>query len=658
MAQTIVNSSKLPQDTTNIEKYDDLRLQDKVGSTATVPFFNDEGTAFWYSWQEAGKPSEYRVYDIKKGKYAITKPADFEHQSRPHINPYGTSPDSLFRLSDDTSNNLWLENLQTHQRKQLTTDGLDRLKFEIIDTKWLDGNKFLILRKDSRGVRKMGLTYYLNMPPYTYDYNYELPGDTIVETQQWYLGDLTTGLLRPIDTNLWRHQQITLQKADGVTDRVYFWRHKRTRDRAQLCTIDTAGTLRIIIDEQIKPRINPDMFSCHIVDGRDIFLWSDRSGWGHYYHYNTEGKLLGAITHGDWTCGRIINIDARHQRIIFLGYGREPGRNPNYAMAYSVGFNGKNLRLLTPEDGNHNIFVSSGQKLIVDIWSRINLAPTVNVRNGDGKFICTLEHTSLDALLDYGWRPAEPFQVMAADGRTTLYGIMWKPYNFNPAKKYPVISQVYPGPFTETVWTDFTVFDKYHNAALAQRGFVVIVMGHRGSSPLRSRDYNTYGYGNLRDYALEDDVCGLRQLFHQYAFMDSTRVGIMGHSGGAMMAFAALCTYPDFYRCAVCSSGNHDNRIYNRNWGENYQGIGDDCRFSVKNNQELAGQMQGHLLLATGDADQNVHPAHTMRLVDALIRNNKDFQLLVLPGQGHHYQGVYEHYFERQKRDFFERYLK
>ena len=249
-------------------------------------------------------------------------------------------------------------------------------------------------------------------------------------------------------------------------------------------------------------------------------------------------------------------------------------------------------------------------------------------------------------------------QLTAADGITPLYGIMWKPYNFDPSKKYPIISQVYPGPFTETVWNDFTVFDKYHNGALAQRGFIVVVFGHRGSSPYRSKAYNTYGYGNLRDYPLADDVAGLRDLFHQYSFIDSTRVGIMGHSGGAMMAATALMTYPDFYKAAVASSGNYDNRIYNRTWGENYQGIDENGHFEVKTVMELAPRLKGKLFIATGDRDQNVHPAHTQRLVEALIQANKDFDLLILPGQEHHYDFKHEQYFERRKRDFFERALK
>ena len=286
------------------------------------------------------------------------------------------------------------------------------------------------------------------------------------------------------------------------------------------------------------------------------------------------------------------------------------------------------------------------------------MAPTVAVRNGGGKLIQIIEKVDISRLLDYGWKYPETFKMKAADGLTDLYGIMWKPYDFDPGRKYPIISQVYPGPFTETVWNDFTVFDRYHNAALAQRGFIVVVFGHRGSSPYRSKNYYVYGHGNLRDYPLADDRAGLEQLGRRYPFIDLSRVGIVGHSGGAMMAAAALMTYPDFYKAAVASSGNYDNRIYNRNWGEQYQGIGEDNKFSVKTVQELAPRLKGHLMLVTGDRDQNVHPAQTQRLVEALIQANKDFELLVLPGQEHHYDFKHQMYFERKKRDFFSKYLK
>ena len=647
-------------DTVNVERYDDRNLRKLVGSMSTVPFFHHSERRFWYSWQETGGRQQLKVWDARRGKYEIETTEGFDDYHPPRIMPYGTSPDSLYRLAEDSMYNLYVENLRTGERHILCHDGEEKRRFEIIDAQWF-GNRFIIHRIDRRGVRQFGILYYNHIPPMSRNYDYELLGDTCIATKEFFVGDAGKGTLSQVDVRKWKYQDIVLQSADGMKDRMFFWRRKRTRDIAELCSIDTCGTLRIVLTEQQKPIINPDMFQCRIENaGQDIFLWSDRTGWGHLYHYNGAGRLLSSVTSGNWTAGRIAAIDVKKRQVYFYGYGREKGRNPYYPHLYKAGFDGKDIKLLTPENADHNTFVNVPCRLIVDIHSRIDLPPTVLVRDTEGKLLEVIERTDVSRLHEYGWKEPEMFEVMAADSITPLYGLMWKPFDFDPSRKYPVISQVYPGPFTETVWTDYTVFDKYHNAALAQRGFIVVVFGHRGGSPYRSKKYYDYGHGNLRDFPLADDKAGIEQLARRFSFIDSTRVGIVGHSGGGMMAATAIMTYPDFYKVAVASSGNYDNRIYNRNWGENYQGTDDECLFSVPTVQELAHNLKGHLLLATGDADQNVHPAHTLRLADALIRANKDFELLILPGCPHHYDerdDTYQKYFERKKRDFFVRWL-
>lgn len=495
--------------------------------------------------------------------------------------------------------------------------------------------------------------------PATITYQYEIPGDTIVATQQLYIGDVQHATISKVNTDKWRWQQLMILNAKGVTDKIYFLRLKRTRDVAELCTADaTTGAVKTILTETSKPYINDVLMQFKIENrGNDIFVWSDRSGWGHIYHYSTNGKLLNAVTSGLWTAGRIINVDNEKKVLYIEGYGKEAKINPNYTLVYKVGFDGKHIQLLTPENATHHVFVSPTRELLFDNYSRIDTIPLIAVRSTDGKILQIIEHIDISKLLKYGWKYPEQFTVKAADGITDLYGIMWKPYHFDPTKKYPIVSQVYPGPFTETVWTDFTVFDKYNNTALAQRGIIVVCMGHRGGSPYRNKKYAQFGYGNLRDYPLADDKYGLEELAKKYSFIDINRVGIYGHSGGGAMAVAAMCTYPDFYKVGVASSGNHDNNIYNRTWGETYQGISEDNKFSVKTNIELAKYLKGKLLLVTGETDQNVHPAQTMKLVNELILQNKDFEMLVLPGQSHHYDEPYQSYFAKKERDFFSKYL-
>jgi dipeptidyl aminopeptidase/acylaminoacyl peptidase len=498
-----------------------------------------------------------------------------------------------------------------------------------------------------------------------------LPGDKHVTQYELYCGDVTTGKLVKINTSKWPDQELEVVKTKFVSNEVYFLRKKRTRDEMELCAGNMAtGEVRVIIHEVSKPYISEDRFNVSVINnGNDILWWSERTGWGHYYLYANDGTLKHAITAGKWTAGKIVHIDSLNKTLYMYGYGKEAARNPYFAHVYRVDLYGKQAELLTPENATHSVYFSPTGHYFVDNYSTIDTPPQTVLRNTGGKIVMEVARAYVEKLYQYGWRPPEPFIIKAADGITDLYGIMWKPFDFDSTKKYPVISQVYPGPQTETVWPDFTVFDKYNNAPLAQLGCIVVCMGHRGGSPYREKKYASYQYGNLRDAPLADDKSGLEQLAQRYPFIDLNRVGIFGHSGGATMSTAAICTYPGFYKVAVASSGNHDNNIYNRTWGETYQGITEKADtlpngkpvtsfpFKVDINQTLAKNLKGRLLLVTGETDANVHPGHTFRMADALIKAGRDFDMLVLPGQSHHYEGVYKSFFENKLRHYFGKYL-
>lgn len=691
----------------SVEKYDVPNLKSRVGATSIIPFFHPKKPICWYRFEDSSHRAAYYSYDLQNGKHLLydtlaidsfLKVHSINDRSRISYSPefrdqgiesrfsyggksyiynpdsgtisiaserkyptisWGISPNKRYEIKL-RDNNLFVKRTDSDTLSQLSFDSTKNLEFQLADLTWIADSKFYITRKDQRNVRSLALLNYLRTFPEATTYKYELPGDTAVTHNQLYFCDLSgNGKLELVNTDKWKDQQLEVMQTKDVTDKIFFIRRKRTRDQLELCYIDIATKkVNIVFHEDSKPYINEDMFHCYVVNkGKDIFMWSDRTGWGHYYHYSINGKLLNAVTQGAWTAGKICRIDTLGKNIYCYGYGKEKGLNPNYSFLYKVDFSGKKVKLLTPENANHSVFISPALNLLVDNCSRIDTLPQSKVRDMNGRLLAVLEKPDISKLFNYGWKMPEQFTVKAADGKTDLYGIMWKPYNFDPNKKYPIISQVYPGPQIETVWTDFTVFDKYNNTALAQRGFIVVCMGHRGGSPLRNKEYAQYGYGNLRDYPLADDKAGLEQLAAKYSFIDISRVGILGHSGGGMMAVAAICTYPDFYKVAVASSGNHDNTIYNRTWGETYQGIGEDNKFSVKTNQQLVSGLKGHLLLVTGDADANVHPANTYRLVDALIQADKDFDLLILPGQSHHYEEPYQSYFEKKKRDFFSKYL-
>ena len=525
------------------------------------------------------------------------------------------------------------------------------------DAVWTpDSKSFYVLRKDRRKVQTLTVVNSLSFPrPYVDTYKYELPGDKDVVQYDFYVGNATAHTLKKVNLEHWPDQEVEVLHNQKSNTEVFLLRKKRSRDEVELCAVNfQTGVLRVVINEVSKPFINEDLFNVSIINGgKDILWWSDRSGWGQYYHYDLKGRLLNAVSTGNWTAGRIMATDTTKRTIYFYGYGKEKGRNPYYAFLYKVGFDGGTAQLLTPEDATHSVFISPSKNYIVDAYSRIDLEPVTVVRNNKGKFVQEILKPDLSKLYAYGWKKPEMFTIKAKDGITDLYGIMWKPYNFDPNKKYPIISQVYPGPQIETVWSEFTILDRYNNTSLAQTGFIVVVMGHRGGSPYRNAAYYKYGYGNLRDYALEDDKYGLEQLAGRYNFIDLSRVGIFGHSGGGAMATTAMCTYPDFYKVAVSSSGNHDNSIYNRTWGETYNGFGK----KIDMNQSLAKNLKGHLLLVSGESDSNVNPAGTYRMVDAFVKENKPFDMLILPGQSHTYNDQYKAYFQQRLRAYFAQHL-
>jgi dipeptidyl-peptidase 4 len=320
------------------------------------------------------------------------------------------------------------------------------------------------------------------------------------------------------------------------------------------------------------------------------------------------------------------------------------------------------MKTLDPGDDSHTISMADSGHYFVDNSSRVNSQPKSVLYDSNGATVLELEKTDMVPLLDAGFKYPEPFKVKADDGITDLYGVMYKPFDFDPNKKYPIIAFVYPGPQTESVNKTFT--PRSPSISLSQLGFIVVEVGNRGGNPHRSKWYHTFGYGNLRDYGLADKKAAVEQLATRYSFVDIDRVGIWGHSGGGFMTAAAMFEYPDFFKVGVSESGNHENNIYNRPWSEKHHGVSEvvdkdgQVRFEyqIEKNSEIAKNLKGHLLLSTGDIDDNVHPGNTLRLVDALIKANKRFDMIVLPGQRHGY-GLENEYFSWIRADYFCKYL-
>ncbi|MDB5197645.1 MAG: peptidase [Flaviaesturariibacter sp.] len=398
-------------------------------------------------------------------------------------------------------------------------------------------------------------------------------------------------------------------------------------------------------------------------DGKEIIQWSERDGWAHLYLYDGNGTLKNQITSGSYHVEDIEAIDEKRRVVYFVANGKENGEDPYYHHLYRVNFDGTGLRLLDAGDFEHSISMNDNESFFVDNFSRVNAAPKAVLYNAEGRKVMDLEATDMSSLMAAGYRYPRTFKVKADDGVTDLYGVMYLPFNFDSTKKYAVIDYEYPGPQVEGVNQNWSRgMDRKDR--LAQLGFVVVTVGNRGGHPSRSKWYHNYGYGNLRDYGLADQKGAIEQLADRYPFIDIDRVGIHGHSGGGFMSTAAMLVYPDFFKVAVSSSGNHDNSIYNRWWSEKHHGVKEQVGekgdtsflYAIEKNADLAKNLKGHLMLTTGDIDNNVHPANTIRVANALIKANKRFDLVILPGQRHAYGDMTEYFFWRMA-DYFSQYL-
>jgi len=585
------------------------------------------------------------------------------YESRAH------TADSAFTMLGDRYN-LHLRDNRTGEIRQLTTDGrayrsycgrgaADSLSARHAAGFWR-GHVYLDMVYDDSEVGYLNLLHSMDQPPRLEQKKMPLPNTEGIRRYRlyWYNADTREGRLIDIAPNRDYHVQLDYDKeGDGQ----YFLRRSRSVDTLELCRIDLqTGQVSVVISEVCRPHVNVNMFHYHLLDhGREVLWWSDRSGHGNYYLYDGRtGRLKNRVTQGDrLVAGRIEKIDTLNRRIIFVGYGQEEG-DPHYAYYYQVGLNGKKQQLLTYGPGTHELQVSEDGRWGIDRYSRMDLPPVYNVVSMDRpkqhyEFWRTPEEDCMKA----GWVKPLLVKVKAADDSTDLYGVMYLPKEVrdrqkaasstlrSSCKKYPIITNVYPGPQDDQIPRRFTIDDN-GNQSLAELGFVVINVQSRGSSPLRDRDFYTYGYGNLRDYPLADDKHTIETLAREYDFIDLDRVGIYGHSGGGFQTVTAMLTYPDFYKVGVAASGNYDNGAYIQWWAETYQGYGRE----IPTPMEMAGNLKGRLLMMTGEVDENVPVASTVRMADALQKAGKRFDMMLFPGQGH---GLYGDYYQNVIRYYF-----
>jgi dipeptidyl aminopeptidase/acylaminoacyl peptidase len=536
-----------------------------------------------------------------------------------------------------------------------------------------DSKRFYVSRFDSRKVKELFLVSSLSEPrPSLLSYKYAMPGEPEVGSQELFAFNPEKKALEKLPVEKYKDQQLrNVHFQDTTSETLRFLRRDRLQRHAELCEINLATkAVTPLVTEAVENAFLELQEVKYVKPGGDFLWFSERSGWGHYYLYSNDGKLKNAVTSGPYRASSITEVDEKKSQLWFVAQGREAGENPYYQHLYHVGLDGSGLTLTDAGEADHTSSVSPSKDFVVDVSSRPDLAPKAVLRDRDGKMILDLEETKLERLLELGWRMPERFTVKAADGVNDLYGNLWKPTDFDPKRKYPIIAYVYPGPQTESVNSGFSV--SATNARLAQLGFIVIQIGNRGGNPARSNAYHSYGYYNLRDYGLADKKTGIEQLAARFPWVDIDKVGIFGHSGGGFMTGAALLLppYNEFFKVGVSSAGNHDNNIYNANWSEQHHGLKEvpvlgadgkptgETKFEIKvpTNAELAGNLKGKLLLVHGEMDNNVHPGGTIRLVNALIKAGKRFDFMMLPGQAHGF-GEMTGYFNQMTLEYFAEHL-
>lgn len=594
----------------------------------------------------------------------------------------------LMRSDDPDSTEIQLsedgERWFSYQADQGDTTSNERLRSraQFFD----DETKLYVQRTDNREVEELWVINSLGERPELETYKYSMPGEDEIGIPQIEVFDIESRDRIIMDTDKWEDQDLRANYGNHQTgdyrsnssDKLYIYRENRTSDKVDILIGNTeTGETEVLLSETSEPYFNWSFQHLGIInDGDEYIWWSERTGWGQLYRYDAEGNLKNRITQGNFVVGDVVKIDTARQTIFFEGYGRD-GDHPYYEHLYSMKFDGSNFRHLTPEHADHSISESEEGNYFVDNFSRVHEPTRSVLRDANGDIVLDLQQVDMSPAEEIGWKAPEEFRIKAADGATDLYGVMWKPFDFDSTKSYPIISYVYPGPQTEPFPTSFSLTGYTgRNQALAQLGFVVVAFGQRGGSPVRSRYYHTYGYDNLRDYPLKDNKYGIEQLASRHPFIDQNKVGIFGHSGGGFMSTAALLSYPEFYDVAVSSAGNHDNNVYNTWWSETHHGVTENRKTvkemnedsvevereevsfesEIKTNAELAENLKGHLLLVHGDMDNNVHPANTIRLADALIKAGKRFDMMMLPGRRHGF-GPYQAYFERQKWYYFSQHL-
>jgi dipeptidyl-peptidase-4 len=578
--------------------------------------------------------------------------------------------------------NLWVRDTATGKETRLTTDGVKDFGYATDNAGWTrsdrpivvwspDSKKIATYQQDQRGVGDMYLVDTRVGHPNLQAWKYPLPGDDVVTMIQPVIADIDGQRLIRVKMPPEQHRS---SLCDDIACRGGEWADVQwSASNTHLALVSTSrdhkaetfreveaetGAVRDVFGESVPTFYesgNGRVNWRYLRASNEAIWFSEKSNWGHLYLYDlATGKVKNQITSGDWNVTQLLRVDEKNRVVYFLGVGREKGRDPYFIHFYRTGFDGKNLTLLTPEDANHEVTLSTSGRYFVDSFSKPDVPPVAVLRDADGKTLQTLERSDITRLTAAGWKPPVPFTVKARDGVTDLYGLMFKPTNFDESRKYPIVNHIYPGPQTGSVGGRSFAASRGDTQALAELGFIVVEIDGMGT-PWRSKKFHEAYFGDMGDNTLPDQVAGMKELAKRYPWIDLNRAGIYGHSGGGYAAAGAMFHYPDFFKVGISEAGNHDNRVYEDDWAEKWQGLLKGNNYESQANQNFARNLKGHLLLAHGTMDKNVPPYNTLLVVNELIKANKDFDLIMLPNRGHGFGN--EAYMVRRRWDYFVRYL-
>ncbi|HMI50495.1 MAG TPA: DPP IV N-terminal domain-containing protein [Candidatus Saccharimonadales bacterium] len=669
-----------PAQNTMAPAFDHERLAAGLARAAKQEFQATKLPFESFDFVDGAKSIKFRVHDSEwtctLGAYECTKgPETKKERDYEDLSPDGKWAAFL------KDHNLFLRYVPTGAAAQMTWDGVQDWDYaadvptlammvrqgtqEVQQSpavSWSpDSSRLVLCRIDSRRAGRFTSLQYVppdQLRPKAFTFAYPLPGE-ILSSAEAFILDVKSAKLTPVKT-----PPVEVSFNSGPH---YVWSedsrsfHYEFNERGykaiELRAVDAeTGEQKVLLREQSTQYVDPGLSFARYLKSSDEILWSsERDGWNHLYLYSAKtGKLVNQVTAGPWVVHRVEAVDEKNRKVYFLAGGRETGEDPYQTHLYSTGLDGKGLALLSPGDATHSASVSPDFEYFVDNFSRPDLpGASVLRRTKDGSEVRVLATGDATELLATGWKYPEPFRGNSADGRTQLYGLIWRPSSFDPTHKYPVIEQIYSGP--QSYFTPKTfpaVIQRAALQAVSELGAIVVMVDGRGTTG-RSRAFHEYSYRNLGG-SFEDHVAMIKQMAAKYPFMDLTRVGIYGTSAGGYGAAHAMLVFPEFYKVGVTISGDHDARLDKTWWNEVYQGYPVEGDYVAQSNVTMADRLEGHLLIEHGDLDDNVHPAGTMRFVDALIKANKTFDMLFVPNMAH---GEKNNYMARRRWDYFVQYL-